>query len=159
MNLSKELSLSKLENAELIKRTELAETLQKNMQHQVEEAKQIHQFNSQLHKDLAREQLARKRLHNEMEDLKGRIRVYVRIRPFSKSELERGSTEVVCKDGKLSVLVKQEGQKKTFDFDQVFAGSDSNGNSQPDIFRDTKHLVMSVVDGYNVCIFAYGQTG
>jgi len=40
---------------------------------------------------------------------------------------------------------------------QVFGGAD--GNSQEDVFRDTKHLVMSVVDGYNVCIFAYGQTG
>lgn len=28
-----------------------------------------------------------------------------------------------------------------------------------DIFRDTKHLMLSVIDGYNVCIFAYGQTG
>ena len=32
-------------------------------------------------------------------------------------------------------------------------------NSQVDIFRDSKHLMMSVADGYNVCIFAYGQTG
>jgi hypothetical protein len=27
------------------------------------------------------------------------------------------------------------------------------------VFKDTKHLMTSVVDGYNVCIFAYGQTG
>jgi hypothetical protein len=40
---------------------------------------------------------------------------------------------------------------------QVFGGSD--GNTQTDIFRDTKHLITSVIDGYNVCIFAYGQTG
>ncbi len=40
---------------------------------------------------------------------------------------------------------------------QVFGGSE--GNSQADIFKDTKHLIMSVIDGYNVCIFAYGQTG
>ena len=40
---------------------------------------------------------------------------------------------------------------------QVFGGVESN--TQTDIFRDTKHLIMSVVDGYNVCIFAYGQTG
>ena len=40
---------------------------------------------------------------------------------------------------------------------QVFGGSD--GNSQADVFRDTKHLMTSVIDGYNVCIFAYGQTG
>jgi len=40
---------------------------------------------------------------------------------------------------------------------QVFGGQD--GNTQADVFKDTKHLIMSVVDGYNVCIFAYGQTG
>jgi len=40
---------------------------------------------------------------------------------------------------------------------QVFTGI--KDNAQSDIFRDSKHLVMSVVDGYNVCIFAYGQTG
>ena len=49
--------------------------------------------------------------------------------------------------------------KKYYDFDQVFGGSASDGNSQTDVFKDTKHLCMSVVDGYNVCIFAYGQTG
>jgi hypothetical protein len=48
-------------------------------------------------RDLAREQLARKKLHNEMEDLKGKIRVYVRIRPFSYSERERGCQEAVIK--------------------------------------------------------------
>jgi hypothetical protein len=29
--------------------------------------------------------------------------------------------------------------------------------NQDAIFEDTKHLVQSAVDGYNVCIFAYGQ--
>jgi hypothetical protein len=48
-------------------------------------------------------------------------------------------------------------EKKTFDFDQVFGGAENN--TQTDVFRDTKHLIMSVLDGYNVCIFAYGQTG
>ena len=40
---------------------------------------------------------------------------------------------------------------------QVFSGLE--GNSQEDTFRDTKHLITSVVDGFNVCMFAYGQTG
>ena len=36
---------------------------------------------------------------------------------------------------------------------QVFAP----GCPQDTVFEDTKHLVQSAVDGYNVCIFAYGQ--
>ncbi len=66
-------------------------------QDELAEAKVIQKYNAQLHKDLQREQLARKKLHNDMEDLKGKIRVYVRIRPFSNSERERGSTEAVTK--------------------------------------------------------------
>eukprot|EP00606_Chrysophyceae_sp_TOSAG23-5_P001040 GSChrysophyteH2.ASY1.ANO1.374.1 assembled CDS len=144
--------------AESCKRADAAEAIQRTMQTEVMEARQIQQFNERLHKDLSREQLARKRLHNEMEDMKGRIRVYVRVRPHSKSEMEKGCTEACYKDGKLSVVVKGDNNtKKTYDFDQVFGGSE--GNSQKDVFRDTKHLIMSVIDGYNVCIFAYGQTG
>jgi hypothetical protein len=65
---------------------------------------------------------------------------------------------MVWQDGKMTVLVKGVGgpdAKKYYDFDQVFGGME--GNSQADVFKDTKHLIMSVVDGYNVCIFAYGQ--
>lgn len=60
----------------------------------------------------------------------------------------------------MSVLLRGIGgpdAKKFYDFDQVFGGTE--GNTQVDVFKDTKHLMMSVVDGYNVCIFAYGQTG
>ena len=64
------------------KRADAAEAIQKQMQAEVMEARQIASYNDRLHKDLAREQLARKRLHNEMEDMKGRIRVYVRVRPL-----------------------------------------------------------------------------
>jgi len=148
---------------ESCKRADAAEAIQRTMQAEVMEARQVQQYNDRLHKDLTREQLARKRLHNEMEDMKGRIRVYVRVRPFSKSEIERGCQEACYKDGKLSVVVKGIGDanaKKTYDFDQVFGGTGKEaGNTQKDVFRDTKHLIMSVVDGYNVCIFAYGQTG
>lgn len=144
---------------ESIRKAELAEEVQKSLQGELKEAKIIQQFNIQLHKDLQREQNARKKLHNEMEDLKGKIRVYVRIRPFSKSENERGCNEAVVKDGKLSVVVFGVGApdaKKVFDFDQVFGGK-GEGNSQTDIFKDSKHLIMSVVDGFNVCMFAYGM--
>eukprot|EP00981_Chlorochromonas_danica_P005683 scaffold1172_cov180-Ochromonas_danica.AAC.10 len=144
------------------KRAEEAEEYQRLVQNEIAEAKVIQKYNAQLHKDLLREQVARKKLHNDMEDMKGRIRVYVRVRPFSNSERERGCQEAVVKDGKMTVLVKGVGApdaRKNYDFDQVFGGSSSEGNSQVDIFRDTKHLMLSVIDGYNVCIFAYGQTG
>jgi hypothetical protein len=143
-------------------RAEFAEEQLKACQQEIAEAREVQQYNAQLHRDLAREQKARKRLHNEIEDMKGRIRVYVRVRPMSKSEKAKECSEAVLKDGKLSVLVKGlqgPDSKKNFDFDQVFAGSDNDGNSQKDVFKDTKHLMMSVLDGYNVCIFAYGQTG
>jgi hypothetical protein len=38
---------------------------------------------------------------------------------------------------------------------QVF-GSEA---TQDQIFEDTRQLIRSCCDGYNVCVFAYGQTG
>lgn len=131
-------------------------------QDKIAEARITHKKNDDLHKDLVREQLRAKKLHNELEDMKGKIRVYVRVRPFSKSELAKNCGEGVMKDGRQSVLVKGHSgpdSKKNYEFDSVFGGSDADGNTQEDVFKDTKHLMMSVIDGYNVCIFAYGQTG
>lgn len=154
--------VKKLMEENSIRAEEAVKTL-KQVQDEIAEAKIVQKYNAQLHKDLQREQLARRKLHNEMEDLKGKIRVYVRVRPFSKTEKERGCTESVIKDGKMTVMVKGLGgvpdAKKFYDFDSVFSGLPTDGNSQEDVFKDTKHLIMSVVDGYNVCIFAYGQTG
>lgn len=44
---------------------------------------------------------------------------------------------------------------QVFDFDRVF-GPESK---QEDVFEDVSQLVISALDGYNVCMFAYGQTG
>lgn len=46
-------------------------------------------------------------------------------------------------------------KKYTFDFDLVFDSS----CSQEDMFLEVSALVQSALDGFNVCIFAYGQTG
>ncbi len=40
---------------------------------------------------------------------------------------------------------------------KVWSGTEEQGNNQINIFKDTGYLVTSTVDGYNVCIFAYGQ--
>lgn len=155
-----EMYLQKFKEAQ--ERAEAAEEAQRSMMQEIEDAKMVQKYNAQLHRDLAREQAVRKKLHNEIEDMKGKIRVYVRVRPFSRSEIAKGCHEAVLKDGKMSVVVnggKTPDAKKVYDFDSVFAGAMTEGNSQDDIFKDTKHLMTSVIDGYNVCIFAYGQTG
>lgn len=42
-----------------------------------------------------------------------------------------------------------------FQFDQVFHPS----CTQQEVYDETEGFVQSVVDGYNVCVFAYGKTG
>ncbi|KAH9664288.1 kinesin-like protein KIN-14R [Citrus sinensis] len=81
-----------------------------------------------------------------------------RCRPLNKVEISAGCATVVdfdaAKDGELGVLTGSS-TRKTFKFDRVFTPNDG----QVDVFADASPLVISVLDGYNVCIFAYGQTG
>ena len=56
-----------------------AEAFQKTVQTELAEAKVVQKYNAQLHKDLQREQLARKKLHNDMEDMKGVVYFYLVI--------------------------------------------------------------------------------
>ena len=41
------------------------------------------------------ETLQRKRLHNQIEDMKGKIRVFCRVRPMNSSEIQMGALPVV----------------------------------------------------------------
>ncbi|XP_039009587.1 LOW QUALITY PROTEIN: kinesin-like protein KIN-14R [Hibiscus syriacus] len=104
------------------------------------------------------EQAKRKDLYNQIQDTKGNIRVFCRCRPLSKQEISAGFGQVVdfdaAKDGDLGILTGAS-TKKTFKFDRVYTPKDN----QVDVFADALPLVTSVLDGYNVCIFAYGQTG
>jgi hypothetical protein len=61
-------------------------------------------------------------------------------------------TQVSFPEEDALVLAHPSGDK-TFEFDRVFAPS----STQLAVFEDTEPLVTSVLDGYNVCIFAYGQ--
>lgn len=100
-----------------------------------------------------------RRLFNEVQDLKGNIRVYCRIRPFLPGQTKRQTTiEYIGENGELIVANPsrpgKDGQRM-FKFNKVF-GPDA---TQAEVFSDTQPLIRSVLDGYNVCIFAYGQTG
>ncbi|OMO58651.1 hypothetical protein COLO4_34467 [Corchorus olitorius] len=100
-----------------------------------------------------------RRLYNEVQDLKGNIRVYCRIRPFLPGQSKKQTTiEYIGENGELVVSNPSKQGKDThrlFKFNKVF----SPAATQEEVFLDTQPLIRSVLDGYNVCIFAYGQTG
>eukprot|EP00026_Physarum_polycephalum_P000674 Phypoly_transcript_00675.p1 GENE.Phypoly_transcript_00675~~Phypoly_transcript_00675.p1 ORF type:complete len:750 (-),score=123.44 Phypoly_transcript_00675:136-2385(-) len=108
----------------------------------------------------------RRGLHNQIQELKGNIRVFCRVRPGgSQSEEEpvfqfppntdSRALEITCNTG-ASVTGKAGASKKmNFNFDKVF----QPGSTQSLVFQEISQLVQSVLDGYNTCIFTYGQTG
>ncbi|XP_027350077.1 kinesin-like protein KIN-14L isoform X2 [Abrus precatorius] len=98
-----------------------------------------------------------RKLYNMVQDLKGNIRVYCRIRPSFKAE-SKNVVDFIGEDGSLFILDPTKTLKdgrKLFQFNRVFGLT----AGQDEVYRDTQPLIRSVMDGYNVCIFAYGQTG
>ncbi|XP_023539110.1 kinesin-like protein KIN-14P [Cucurbita pepo subsp. pepo] len=100
-----------------------------------------------------------RKLFNELQDLKGNIRVYCRIRPFLSGQKDKRMTvEYIGENGEVVIANPtkpgKEGQK-AFKFNKVY----SPASTQGEVFSDIQPLIRSVLDGYNVCIFAYGQTG
>ncbi|CAL5214822.1 unnamed protein product [Lathyrus oleraceus] len=100
-----------------------------------------------------------RKLYNEVQDLKGNIRVYCRIRPFLSGQNQNHTTvEFIGEDGELIIsnpLKQGKESRKLFKFNKVFG----QAACQEEVFLDTRPLIRSVLDGFNVCIFAYGQTG
>jgi len=141
----------------------------------------------------------RQRLHNAVEDRRGAVRVFCRIRPLVTREVVAGETEIVHRCNGFSVRVDSaestpstvggmlssrsprveassilrsmaklnipstprsssqmsaQSEDGALNFDTVWAP----GN-QAEVFDSVRDLVQSAVDGYNVTVFAYGQTG
>ncbi|XP_013381307.1 nuclear mitotic apparatus protein 1 [Lingula anatina] len=119
------------------------------------EVKRLQEENHVLTENFNSERVLRKKYYNMVEDMKGKIRVYARARPMSKSELDRGNVLVLKSPDEYTVQVDSKRGLKEFQFDQIFMPE----HSQEKVFEDTHNLVQSAADGYNVCIFAYGQTG
>jgi len=111
----------------------------------------------------------RRQLHNTIQELKGNIRVFCRIRPLIGQEIEKYKGQIrhitVTDEKSLEISKPTESpnssngsksdQQFNFDFDRVFG----HKTTQEDVFDEVSQLVQSAIDGYNVCIFAYGQTG
>lgn len=116
---------------------------------------------------LRAEETLRRKLHNQVQELKGNIRVFCRVRPaLASSDTEPAKIEFpdANTDSK-EVVVRGPEQRSAlgnvttsispFSFDRVFGPQSQNA----EIFEEISQLVQSALDGYNVCIFCYGQTG
>ncbi|KEH20142.1 putative minus-end-directed kinesin ATPase [Medicago truncatula] len=97
----------------------------------------------------------KKRLFNDLLTSKGSIRVFCRTRPLFEDE---GPSVVDFPDDyTIRVNTGDESlanSKKDFEFDKVYGPH----VGQAELFSDVQPLVQSALDGYNVSIFAYGQT-
>ncbi|KAL4203122.1 hypothetical protein AMTRI_Chr01g102390 [Amborella trichopoda] len=99
--------------------------------------------------------LEKRQILHELLDLKGNIRVYCRIRPFLKDEECYHQASVVSSDSNKLQLRVGQNRTKEYTFDKVF----HPGTSQDEVFEEVEPVIKAALDGYNVCIFAYGQTG
>eukprot|EP00462_Mataza_sp_D1_P008752 CAMPEP_0175160268 /NCGR_PEP_ID=MMETSP0087-20121206/23917_1 /TAXON_ID=136419 /ORGANISM="Unknown Unknown, Strain D1" /LENGTH=1205 /DNA_ID=CAMNT_0016448477 /DNA_START=1724 /DNA_END=5341 /DNA_ORIENTATION=+ len=111
-----------------------------------------------LHHQLFKSEITRRQLHNDIQELKGNVRVYVRVRPpLGEDEIKGARAQIDCEaDQRLIKIASGEGNKEyPFSFEHVF----NQKASQADIFPEVSNLVQSALDGYNVCLFSYGQTG
>ncbi|XP_021742627.1 kinesin-like protein KIN-14I [Chenopodium quinoa] len=99
-----------------------------------------------------------RKLYNLVQDLKGNIRVYCRVRPFLPGQANGFTTVDHIEEGNITLMNPAKyckDGKKSFNFNKVF-GPES---TQAEVYTDMQPLIRSCLDGYNVCIFAYGQTG
>ncbi|XP_029019397.1 uncharacterized protein si:dkey-96l17.6 [Betta splendens] len=120
-----------------------------------EQLKQVKEEKKTVIENYTTERTMRKKYYNMVEDMKGKIRVFCRIRPVGRAEAAQGGAAAVKKIDEYSVAVETPRGPREFLFDKVFSGD----ASQEELFRDTNRLIQLAMDGYNVCIFAYGQTG
>ena len=104
---------------------------------------------------LAKVNAERKRLHNELMELKGNIRVFVRVRPFLPWESEyQNETVFINAPDRVAVYNEADARKRAFEFDHVFPPT----ASQEDVYAQVEPFIRSFLDGFNVCLFAYGVT-
>ncbi|XP_030136161.1 kinesin-like protein KIF1A isoform X16 [Taeniopygia guttata] len=95
------------------------------------------------------------------------VKVAVRVRPFNSREMSRESKCIIQMSGSTTTILNPKQPKETpksFNFDYSYwshtTPADINYASQKQVYRDIgEEMLQHAFEGYNVCIFAYGQTG
>ncbi|XP_035596541.1 kinesin-like protein KIF1B isoform X2 [Oncorhynchus keta] len=95
------------------------------------------------------------------------VKVAVRVRPFNSRETSKESKCIIQMQGNSTIISNPKNPKdpaKSFSFDHSYwshtTPEDPTFASQSLVYNDLgKEMLQHAFDGYNVCIFAYGQTG
>ncbi|KAL6447848.1 hypothetical protein ACFW04_000152 [Cataglyphis niger] len=97
------------------------------------------------------------------------VKVAVRVRPFNHREISRQAQCIIDMTGSTTSIVNPKatpGSKdavKSFNYDYSYFSmdpNDDNYSSQLMVYKDIgEEMLEHAFEGYNVCIFAYGQTG
>uniref|UniRef100_A0A8C1XMH8 Kinesin motor domain-containing protein n=1 Tax=Cyprinus carpio TaxID=7962 RepID=A0A8C1XMH8_CYPCA len=95
------------------------------------------------------------------------VKVAVRVRPFNSREINRGAKCVIQMQDKSTCIINSKQPKeapKNFTFDYSYwshsSEEDPSFASQRKVYQDIgEEMLLHAFEGYNVCIFAYGQTG
>ncbi|XP_037626215.1 kinesin-like protein KIF1A isoform X10 [Sebastes umbrosus] len=94
------------------------------------------------------------------------VKVAVRVRPFNSREIGKESKCIIQMTGNTTTInnPKQLKDNKSFNFDYSYwshtSPEDINYASQMQVYKDIGvEMLQHAFEGYNVCIFAYGQTG
>uniref|UniRef100_A0AAY4EQL8 plus-end-directed kinesin ATPase n=1 Tax=Denticeps clupeoides TaxID=299321 RepID=A0AAY4EQL8_9TELE len=94
------------------------------------------------------------------------VKVAVRVRPFNSREIGKESKCIIQMSGNTTTIInpKVPKENKSFNFDYSYwshtSPEDINYASQEQVYRDIgEEMLLHAFEGYNVCIFAYGQTG
>ncbi|XP_071566025.1 kinesin-like protein unc-104 isoform X4 [Temnothorax nylanderi] len=97
------------------------------------------------------------------------VKVAVRVRPFNYREISRQAQCIIEMTGSTTSIVNPKatpGSKeavKSFNYDYSYFSmdpNDENYSTQLMVYKDIgEEMLEHAFEGYNVCIFAYGQTG
>ncbi|XP_024884620.1 kinesin-like protein unc-104 isoform X13 [Temnothorax curvispinosus] len=97
------------------------------------------------------------------------VKVAVRVRPFNYREISRQAQCIIEMTGSTTSIVNPKatpGSKeavKSFNYDYSYFSmdpNDDNYSTQLMVYKDIgEEMLEHAFEGYNVCIFAYGQTG
>ncbi|XP_046896281.1 kinesin-like protein KIF1B isoform X4 [Hypomesus transpacificus] len=95
------------------------------------------------------------------------VKVAVRVRPFNSREMGKDSKCIIQMQGNSTTILNPKNPKepaKNFSFDYSYWSHTTTEDpcfaSQTLVFNDIgKEMLQHAFEGYNVCIFAYGQTG